>query len=68
MEILNENGYVYYSFWKGKGDEKFKGLYVNYHLEKDLEKLLNDNFNIVEIKAYAEFEENDSILLIAQKR
>lgn len=68
MELLNENGYICHSFWKGKGDEEFKGMYVNYHLEKDLEKLLNDNFNIVEMKAYAEFEENDSILLIAQKR
>ena len=30
-EILNSNGIICHSFWKGEGSEVFKGLFVNYH-------------------------------------
>jgi len=67
-EILNKNGIICHSFWKGEGDEIFKGLYVNYWIEKNLRKLFSKYFEIILIDQYQEFEENDSLLLIAKKK
>jgi len=67
-EILNENGFICHSFWKGEGSEIFKGMFVNYHTESALETLLADRFDIQLMESYAEFEPNDSIFLIVKKR
>lgn len=67
-EILNINGIVCHSFWKGKGFEIFKGLYVNYHNEEEISDFFEDYFNILSISVYQEFEEGDSILLIGRKK
>lgn len=67
-KILNPNGIICHSFWKGKDFEIFKGLYVNYHTEEEIEKLFNDYFEILSIINYQEFEEGDSILLIGKKK
>ena len=45
-EILNPNGIICHSFWKGEGSEVFKGLFVNYHLEKDLQSVIGGRFHI----------------------
>lgn len=66
-EILNEDGVICHSFWLGEGDEYFKEMYVNYHSEQELRNLFGESFKILDIHKYAEFEENDSILLIARK-
>ena len=34
-KILNPDGIICHSFWKGEGSEIFKGLFVNYHSEKE---------------------------------
>ena len=39
-EILNSDGIICHSFWKGEGSEIFKGLFVNYHNETTLKKFL----------------------------
>jgi len=67
-EILNINGIICHSFWKGKGFEVFKGLYVNYHNEEKLKDYFKDYFEILSIISYQEFEEGDSILLIGKKK
>jgi hypothetical protein len=67
-EILNINGIVCHSFWRGKGFEIFKGLYVNYHNEEEISDFFEDYFNILSISVYQEFEEGDSILLIGRKK
>lgn len=67
-EILNTNGIVCHSFWKGKGFEIFKGLYVNYYDEEKLIGFFNENFEILSIINYPEFEEGDSVLLLAKKK
>jgi cyclopropane fatty-acyl-phospholipid synthase-like methyltransferase len=67
-EILNPKGIICHSFWKGEGSEIFKGLFVNYHSEEDLKEFFGLHFEILYIKSYAEFEENDSILLIGRKK
>jgi cyclopropane fatty-acyl-phospholipid synthase-like methyltransferase len=67
-EILNPDGIICHSFWKGTGSEIFKGLFVNYHLEKVLREYFEKYFEILVLESYAEFEEADSLLLIGQKK
>ncbi|GAB5465624.1 MAG: hypothetical protein Kapaf2KO_10600 [Candidatus Kapaibacteriales bacterium] len=67
-EILNKNGIICHSFWKGEGSEVFKGLFVNYHLEQELRNYFEQYFEILLLKSYAEFEDGDSLLLIGKKK
>ena len=66
-EILNPGGIICHSFWKGEGDEIFKGMYVNYHSPSGLRDLLEGQFEVLFIEHYREFEDGDSILLIGRK-
>lgn len=67
-EILNTNGIICHSFWKGEGSEVFKGLLVNYHNEASLNEVFKNYFEILSIENYKEFENDDSILLIGKKK
>ncbi|MGB1032264.1 MAG: class I SAM-dependent methyltransferase [Flavobacteriales bacterium] len=67
-EILNPNGIVCHSFWKGEGSELFKGLYVNYHNEKEIEQAFEWGFDVLLIESYTEFEADDSVLFIGKKK
>jgi SAM-dependent methyltransferase len=67
-ELLNPGGIICHSFWKGEGSEIFKGLYVNYHSEQNLKDLFSGTFKILLLENYTEFEDDDSILLIARKK
>jgi len=67
-EILNPNGIICHSFWKGEGSEVFKGLFVNYHSISMLTKVYQEYFEILSIEGYKEFDENDSLLLFARKK
>ena len=67
-EILNPNGVICHSFWKGEGSEIFKGLFVNYHDLVDLKAFFKEHFEILSIALYDEFEDDDSLLLLARKK
>lgn len=67
-EILNPYGIICHSFWRGEGSEVFNGLFVNNHSEKNLNSFLGELFEIQLLDTYAEFEEGDSILLIAKRK
>lgn len=67
-EILNPNGIICHSFWKGEGSEIFKGLFVNYHCKVDLKEFYKDYFEILSIENYKEFEDQDSLLLLGRKK
>ena len=67
-EVLNSNGIICHSFWKGEGSEIFKGLFVNYHSVVTLTKAFKNYFEILSIDDYNEFDDNDSLLLIARKK
>ena len=67
-EILNPDGIVCHSFWKGEGSEIFKGLFVNYHEKSSLETFFGASFEILYLGLYNEFDEDDSILLIGKKK
>ena len=67
-EILNSNGIICHSFWKGEGFEVFKGLFVNYHNETSLKEFFDNYFEVLLIETYKEFDEGDSILLIGRRK
>lgn len=66
--ILNPNGIICHSFWKGEGSEIFKGLFVNYHNEVVLKEVFKEYFEILSIENYKEFDDDDSLLLIGKKK
>lgn len=65
---LTEDGIICHTFWKGEGNEIFKGMFVNYHSKADINKKFQNHFEIIELVEYAEFEDGDSIRLIARKK
>ena len=67
-DVLNSNGIICHSFWKGEGSEVFKGLFVNYHSESSLKGFFEKYFDILMIMSYDEFEARDSLLLIGKKK
>lgn len=67
-DLLHAHGIICHSFWKGEGEEYFKGMRVNYQDAKSLKALLEGRFKILLLEAYQEFEEKDSLLLIAAKK
>lgn len=67
-KILNKNSIICHSFWKGQGSEIFKGLFVNYHSKKDIERYFAKKFDILVLEEYKEFEDNDSLVLLARKK
>jgi len=67
-EILNPQGIICHSFWEGKDSEIFNGMFVNYHTKEDLRLLSSELFDVILTEPYAEFDEDDSILLIAKKK
>ena len=67
-KVLNTEGIICHSFWNGTGDETFKGMYVNYHNEAELKSLFEPFFELTFIKPYQEFEKDDSLLLVGQKK
>lgn len=68
VDILNPNGIICHSFWKGNGEEVFKGLLVNYQTNKSLRGLFEDYFEILILDEYNEFEAKDSLILIGKKK
>jgi ubiquinone/menaquinone biosynthesis C-methylase UbiE len=66
--ILHAGGIVCHSFWRGNGSETYNGLLVNYQNEQSLRILFHDGFTILSMQKYAEFEKDDSLLLLAQKK
>lgn len=67
-EILTSNGIICHSFWKGSGTDVFKGMYVHYHDKQSLKKYFQPYYSILVLEYYKEFEDNDSILVIGQKK
>lgn len=67
-EVLQPQGIVCHSFWKGEEAEVFKGMLVNYQTEADLEALFEPHFDPLVIEVYKEFEDGDSLLFIGRKR
>ena len=66
-ETLTPGGIICHSFWKGEGSEYYNKMLVNYLNSKKIERLLKNYFDIHLLESYTEFENNDSLLVIAKK-
>ncbi len=66
--VLNDNGILFHSFWKGTKEEEHHGLRFIYYTKEELRKMIGDGFEIIEIAAYKEIEANDSLYIILKKK
>ncbi|MGI9566053.1 MAG: class I SAM-dependent methyltransferase [Nitrosopumilus sp.] len=66
-EILNPNGIVFHSFWKGNKDENYDGLLFTKYQIDGLKERIGDNFDILAINPDTEIEKDDSIYVMLSK-
>ncbi|WP_185968920.1 trans-aconitate 2-methyltransferase [Carboxylicivirga sp. M1479] len=67
-QVLEKDGLIFHTFWKGTGEENYEGMLFNYYEIEALKELFDASFEIVHIDTYQEFKEDDSILLVARKK
>jgi cyclopropane fatty-acyl-phospholipid synthase-like methyltransferase len=67
-KILEKDGIILHTFWKGNKEEFMLGMRSIYYDESALEQLFKYDFNILELSSYKEEDDDDSICLIARKR
>lgn len=65
QEILTGGGMVLHSFWQGEGTEEHHGLKFVYQTEESLRTIFGKTFSQVDIVAYTEMEEDDSLYVLA---
>jgi len=68
LNILNNSGIAFHSFWYGDKEENHHGLRFIYYTENILEQLIPAEFEIIESKKYTEMSDDDSIYLILRKK
>lgn len=67
-EILNLSGIIFHSFWKGSKTENYEGLFFQYYEIEELQDMVKDDYEVLELKTYAEMEKDDSIYVVLKKR
>lgn len=66
-DALNDGGIIFHTFWRGDDKEYYGGMLNQYYSQELLKYEIDVRFEIIVLALYEEFEENDSILLIAKK-
>ncbi|MDH3203569.1 MAG: class I SAM-dependent methyltransferase [Nitrosopumilus sp.] len=67
-EVLNSDGILFHSFWKGSKTENFEGLLFQYYETKELENMVKEDYEVLELKTYTEMEKDDSIHIVLKKK
>ena len=67
-DILNPNGILFHSFWKGSKTEKIEGLLFVYYELKDLRKIFESDFEILVLETYKEMEKDDSVYAVLRRK
>ena len=66
-KLLNKNGILFHTFWKGTKEETFQDLhFIQYEID-ELKGLVKKDYEIIQIDPYREMIKNDSIYLILKK-
>ena len=65
-EVLKPNGIAFHAVWRGDKVEKKKGLLFTYYQIDDLKKIIEDDFDILDIQTFTEIEKDDSIYFILE--
>jgi cyclopropane fatty-acyl-phospholipid synthase-like methyltransferase len=66
-KLLNEDGILFHSFWKGDREENMNGLRFVYYTEDQLIEKVKNDYEVLEINSFKEFEDDDSIYMILKK-
>jgi len=66
QEVIKRNGLFAHSFWLGDKEFTMEGMLFVFHDRKNLIKLVSEYFTIIEMFDYKEFEDGDSIFIIAK--
>lgn len=66
--VLNDEGIIVHSFWRGSGTERQSDLLFVYYTEDDLQRMIETTYETLVLETYSEMEENDSLLLIARRK
>ncbi len=64
--ILSPGGIIAHSFWLGEEDQVMEGLLFTYYRKERLLDIISENFEVLTTMSYQEFEEDDSLFVIAQ--
>ncbi|WP_439185653.1 class I SAM-dependent methyltransferase [Carboxylicivirga taeanensis] len=67
-DVLNHEGMLLHTFWRGRGTDEFQGLFFQYYEAEELQELFSPLFNIIHIAPYQELKADDSIIVVAQKK
>ena len=67
-EILNPNGILFHSFWRGNKTETIDGLLFVYYELDTLRDIFELDFEILEIKIYTEAKKDDSIYAVLKRK
>jgi cyclopropane fatty-acyl-phospholipid synthase-like methyltransferase len=67
-ELLNSDGILFHSFWRGNKTENMEGLLFVYYELETLRELFESNFDILELTLYTEIEKDDSIYVVLKKK
>jgi len=66
--VLTQNGIVAHSFWIGEESQEMEGLLFTYYRKERLLEILSEHFTVLSTMSYQEFEESDSLFVIAKIR
>lgn len=66
MKTLTPNGLVAHSFWLGEENKEMNGLLFTYYNKEHLLSIISESFEVLSTLSYKEFEEDDSLFVIAR--
>jgi SAM-dependent methyltransferase len=65
-QVIREGGLFAHTFWIGDQEFEKDGLYFRFHNREELIALVSDYFDIVDMLEYKEFEDGDSLFVVAK--
>ncbi|MCB1189022.1 MAG: class I SAM-dependent methyltransferase [Leptospiraceae bacterium] len=65
-EVIKANGLFAHTFWLGDKEFEMEGMFFLFYNKEKLLSIVSKYYKILETYIYKEFEENDSIFIIAQ--
>jgi trans-aconitate methyltransferase len=66
--VLADGGVAAHGMWYGDKIEKHGGLHFQFYLERDIEAIFGDHFDVLFMDRYEEMESGDSIFVVLKKK
>lgn len=67
-ECLTEEGTIAHSFWIGDENQEIEGMLFTYYKSEGLIDLISENFEVLATLSYQEFDDSDSLFVIAKRK